>query len=374
MTETLRKLIHLIYRFSPKWNHAVIWGWPDYEDSVISLEIALQESQVGSVILLMTDASCQPSWTLGPKTICVKKNSLAGWLLFCSAKYVFFTHRCFMRRFPANVISVNIWHGMPIKKIGWMLDGDEGISAKYTLATSPFWAKIMDQSMQPHGELLPVGLPRNDRLFISAENTFEKLQVSPETKLIAWLPTYRQSVRGDLRTDGHESGNVFEMPDLDPDQLNEFLKSRNTVLLVKPHPMAVFNGTKSWSNLWIVDDAWLRQHSLSLYELLGATTLLISDISSVVIDYLLLDRPIIHAFSDLQAYQNSRGFSIEPITDYFMGPVVTTATGLEAALAEVLDGGDPMQEKRRSILHLSHSHRDSYATQRLLDAIGITTQ
>ena len=60
-----------------------------------------------------------------------------------------------------------------------------------------------------------------------------------------------------------------------------------------------------------------RERSLSLYELLGATDLLISDISSVVIDYLLLDRPIIHAFSDLGEYESSRGFTVEPIESIF---------------------------------------------------------
>jgi CDP-glycerol glycerophosphotransferase (TagB/SpsB family) len=56
---------------------------------------------------------------------------------------------------------------------------------------------------------------------------------------------------------------------------------------------------------------WLRKRRLSLYELLGATHLLVSDTSSAVIDYLLLDRPVIHAFADLRVYESSRGFSVE---------------------------------------------------------------
>ena len=371
MSGILRKFSDLIYRVSPKWNHAVIWGWPDYEDSVIALEQALQDSSVSKVILLMSDPATPPTWELGRKTSRVTKNSVAGWLWFCFARYVFFTHPCFTRNFPPNVVSVNVWHGMPIKKIGWLIENDPGTSARFTLSTSPFWAEIMERAMRPQGKVLSSGLPRNDRLFSARHEVSTKLGLPEDRRLLAWLPTYRKSVRGLPRTDGTETGNVFEMPDVDPEELNAFLKSRNTVLLVKPHPMAAFDGEKTWSNLLIVDDAWMRARSLSLYEFLGATDLLISDISSVVIDYLLLDRPIIHAFSDLGEYQNSRGFTVEPIASFFMGPVVTNSRELRDALDAVFSGNDPEAAKRRKIRDLSHSHIDGNATRRLLETMGI---
>ncbi|MEX1116265.1 MAG: CDP-glycerol glycerophosphotransferase family protein [Akkermansiaceae bacterium] len=371
MIGILRKFSELIYRLSPKWEHAVIWGWPDYEDSVIALERALQKSRIRRVILLMSDPKTPPTWELGGKTIRVRKNSVAGWLWFCFARYVFFTHPCFTRNFPENVVSVNVWHGMPIKKIGWMIEDDPGTSCRFTLATSPFWAEIMEHAMRPQGDVLSSGLPRNDRLFCDRSKVFEKLGLDDDRKLLAWLPTYRKSVRGLPRTDGVEAGNVFEMPDVDPEQLNSFLKSHNAVLLVKPHPMAAFDGSATWSNLLIVDDAWLRERSLSLYELLGATDLLISDISSVVIDYLLLDRPIIHAFADRGAFESSRGFTVESIDDWFAGSVVTNLQELQEALEAVFSGHDPEATKRRKILKLSHAHQDGAATRRLLEAIGL---
>ncbi len=371
MTGFLRKFTDGVYRFTPKWNHAVIWGWPDCEDNGIALEQALQESSVRRVVLLMSDPATPPTWRLGSKTIRVRKNSVAGFLWFCFARYVFFTHPCFTRNFPPNVISVNVWHGMPIKKIGWLIENDPGTSARYTLATSPFWAEIMERAMRPRGAVLSTGLPRNDRLFSDRREVFGKLGLPDDRRLLAWLPTYRKSVRGLPRTDGIESGNVFEMPDVDPDELNSFLESRNAVLLVKPHPMAAFDASKTWSHLWIVDDAWLRERRLSLYEFLGATDLLISDISSVVIDYLLLDQPIIHAFSDCGEYESSRGFTVDPIASYFTGPVAGNSQELRAALDAVFSGQDPEAVQRRSMLKLSHSHRDDGATRRLLETIGI---
>jgi CDP-glycerol glycerophosphotransferase (TagB/SpsB family) len=367
----VRSLLGFVHRVVPKWNHAVLWGWPDGEDSVIALEQALQATRIRRVVMLMSEPAAPLSWQPGGKTRRVKKNSAAGVFWFCCARYVFFTHPCFTREFPPCVVSVNVWHGMPIKKIGLMIQGDPPISSRFALATSPFWADIMLRSIAPQSGLLTVGLPRNDRLFSNRENVLGKLGLSREVRLLAWLPTYRKSVRGLPRTDGVDAGNVFEMPDVDPDGLNAFLKARNAVLLVKPHPMAACEASGSWSHLRIVDDAWLRARSLSLYECLGAADLLISDISSVVIDYLLLDRPVIHAFSDLGEYESSRGFTVEPIADYFAGPVVTRAYELMAAVDSVLSGNDPEAAKRRRLLELSHAHRDGGATRRLLEAVGL---
>jgi CDP-glycerol glycerophosphotransferase len=311
------------------------------------------------------------SWKPGRKTRRVKKNSLAGVMWFCLARYVFFTHPCFTRGFPPNVMSVNVWHGMPIKKIGWLLEGDAGIASRHALATSPFWGEIMQRVMTPFGGVLLTGLPRNDRLFCDRPKVLEKLGLPAGRRLIVWLPTYRKSVRGLPRTDGVAGDNVFEMPDADPEALNSFLQSRDAFLVVKPHPMAASNPSGKWSNLLIVDDLWLRVRALSLYETLGAADLLISDISSVVIDFLLLDRPVIHAFPDLGEYESSRGFTVEPIADYFAGPVVANMRELTNAIADVLSGNDPEADKRRRMLELSHARRDGCATRRLLEAVGL---
>ncbi|MGH9274621.1 MAG: CDP-glycerol glycerophosphotransferase family protein, partial [Acidimicrobiales bacterium] len=154
----------LIHRLLPKADIAVIWGWPDHEDNVVALERALQETRLRRVFVLMTDRRSPPVAPLGPKTRCISKDGPAGWLVFLFARYVFFTHRCFMRHFPPNVISVNVWHGMPIKRIEALVEEGGGIRSTYVLATSPFWGEIMQRSMGPGPEALVTGLPRNDRL------------------------------------------------------------------------------------------------------------------------------------------------------------------------------------------------------------------
>ena len=366
-----RAIFHLIHNFAPKWNHAVIWGWPDGEDSVIALEQALQETTLSKVILLQSCPHGKMTWITGPKTIRVRKNSLTGIISFLLARYVFFTHPFFTRNFPPNVIAVNVWHGMPIKRIGWMIENDPGTRCRYTLATSPFWATIMEQAMRPGGSILNTGLPRNDRLSCDRDSVFAKLGLSPGMRLGAWLPTYRKSARGLTRNDGSTNGNVFEMSDLDPVELNQLLKEHHTALIVKPHPMSDYAPHGPYSNLYIVDGEWLLEHHVSLYELLGATDFLISDVSSVVIDYLLVDRPVVHAFSDREAYEKSRGFTVESLEQLLAGPVAANSCELFSELKQILNGDDPSAEKRHQLRTLCYSHVDYAATERLLATIGL---
>jgi len=368
-----RLLLEVICRLMPKRNRAVIFGWPDGEDQSRSLLPALRATSLDRITVLVSNPDEAGPWVKGHRTFCIAKKSLPGLWAFLTAKYVFFTHPCFLRRFPRRVVSVNMWHGSPIKKIGAMIANDEPIRCSHTLATSPFWGEIMHRTItSPGGRMLDTGLPRNDRLFHEdSTRILERLGIDASMRLIVWLPTYRNSSRGLPRKDGIDYGNAFAMPDVDPEQLNSFLSSRRAVMLVKPHPMAPQVPTPHLSHLHIVDDRWLGDRTVSLYELLGASHLLISDVSSALIDYLLLDRPIIHAFADLEAYQSSRGFTVEPIRDYFAGSVVGSQQELFDALECELAGLDPHATRRRRLRELSHTHMNGGASQRLLREIGL---
>jgi CDP-glycerol glycerophosphotransferase len=371
--ENVRFLAYVIYRILPKFNYAVVYGWPDYEDSALALQEGLNETPVRKVIFFIC-GNVSNQFHLKPKTRVIRKNTVRGFLYFLFAKYVFFTHRCFMLRFPPNVISVNVWHGMPIKKIGWMLEGDRGIAARYTLATSDFWADIMQKAMTPFDSTLVNGLPRNDRLFSNPESVRRRLGFPKDgssRKIIVWLPTYRKSVRGEIRLDGKESGNVFGMSGISAETLNEFLTQQNAFAFVKAHPMAPFGKSVELSNLAMIDDQWLRDRGLGLYELLGQTDILITDISSVVVGYLILNRPVIHSFPDLAEYESSRGFSINPVTDYLVGPVATNVGELFDCLSQVLQGKDAHAEQRDKMRKLFHKNADGHSTTRLLRHLGL---
>ncbi|GAA1229103.1 hypothetical protein GCM10009588_02180 [Microbacterium phyllosphaerae] len=70
-------------------------------------------------------------------------------------------------------------------------------------------------------------------------------------------------------------------------------------------------------------------------DLLMATDVLITDYSSAIFEYALLRRPIVFFVPDLEDYTEARSF-YRPFSDYAVGPVVSDAGELAAAIADAL--------------------------------------
>lgn len=373
--ELVRSWATWVHGVVPKADDAVLWGWPDHEDSIVALEAALQDTAVRRVVVLMSDPSSPPPVPFGPKTVVLAKASIRGVLAFARARYAFFTHRCYLRRFSDRVVAVNVWHGMPVKRIGWMLEGDSGIACRHTVATSASWADIMERAMRPTRSVLVTGLPRNDRLSVDRDTVRAALGIGDRAEPLAvWLPTYRRTVQGMPAVDGHGSDSPFGMDDVDPACLDRALAEIGMVALVKPHPLARGVAARDHANLLVVDDPWLVERGLTLYDVVGAADVLVTDFSSVVVDYVLVDRPIVHAIADLEEYRRSRGFSVEPVEAQLAGPVATTPGEVVDALAAVARGEDPWAQTRRQLRDRWHDHPDFDSTGRLLDAVGLSTR
>jgi CDP-glycerol glycerophosphotransferase len=189
------------------------------------------------------------------------------------------------------------------------------------------------------------------------------------TKLIAWLPTYR----GDW-TEGNLSTHCAHVLGLTADQLrgiNDLLEEQNALLVIKRHPLAERVKTPELSRITYINDDWLHDRGFTLHELLGESCALVTDVSSAYVDYLVLDRPIVHHFPDIEAYGHSRGYSFEPIQDYLAGPVVDDPGGLAGALSAILQGKDTHAKQRRYVRELFHEPLGGSAAERVVSALGL---
>lgn len=186
--------------------------------------------------------------------------------------------------------------------------------------------------------------------------------------LFVWLPTYRRS---DLRFDGVDSGSAMPLELADLQRLDRWLAAHRAAILVKPHRLGHTYPAGSFERIRTIDDDALRSAGLSLSSLLAAADCLITDASSVWVDFLLLGRPLICCFPDLAEYRGTRVLNLEPYEEWFPGPVVTDTDGLLAELAVVAGGADPYGERREWLTRALHVHRDGKAAPRLLDALGL---
>jgi len=370
-------LIERLNKLLPKFQRFVLIGFPDTESSIIEVANYIVENYKMPVYLKVEQMPLNISKYsfINPHVKLIKKG-LFFWLTFMTSKYIFFTHGATINNFSKRQVVVNIWHGILFKKVG-ILIGSNPIFANLTVATSEFTQKMFSEAFGvPLKDVIVCGYPRNDIMIRANKNKINILDnlcvnLLSYSNIVIWLPTYRKSIKGNIRLDGKEVGNPFYIENFDIYKFNEILKNNNSICIVKPHPMAPkYNDITSLSNLLFIDDNWILYNNITLYHLLGCCDILISDVSSVMADFLLLDKPIICFSNDILEYGNSRGFYFEDIDNWLPSKVINQQEDLFIYLNYLLKTGiDSYEIKRKNIKNEFFTFFDAGSTARLMQHV-----
>jgi len=97
-----------------------------------------------------------------------------------------------------------------------------------------------------------------------------------------------------------------------------------------------------------VTDADLQREEISLYQLLGSSSALITDFSSVWTDYLVLDRCIGFLVPDLNDYKSGRGLYPDDITDWLPGRIARSADEMGLIVEDILSYGHMTESDRNN--------------------------
>ena len=115
-------------------------------------------------------------------------------------------------------------------------------------------------------------------------------------KLILWLPTFKhnnlETNRNDFALETQNDISIMSEEFLK--DLNKKLKELSILLIIKFHPGQNINYVKiqNYSNILMMTNNEMESKNIDLYSLMAESNAIITDYSSVYIDYLLLDRPI----------------------------------------------------------------------------------
>lgn len=227
-------------------------------------------------------------------------NNKEGIKYFMKAKYAFYCFGKYPIKPSKKQTVVNLWHGMPLKKIGNMESGLEKIDYNFftdIVSTSELFNPILMKSFNCNEkQVIITGQPRNDEMF--KENPIMDSAVRRGAdKVILWLPTYRNEEK-DFPTPVLTERQALE--------LNEMLKLRNAKLIVKIHPLQKLSGEmKKYSYIEFVTQEQLNKSEMTVYSLLRAADALITDYSSVYFDFMMLDRPIGFTVDDIVEYKKT---------------------------------------------------------------------
>lgn len=146
----------------------------------------------------------------------------------------------------------------------------------------PFNRKVIGESVDTR----VLGMPRNDGLFDDARMKSEKWLTGVSNKLIiTYMPTHRKYGQGD----------VSPIPFVNNTEAQQWMRDNNVVFVVKQHPNMEAKVNKALQTDVIIDISKMKfDPQVVLYH----TDVLISDFSSVWIDFLLLRRPVLFYFYD----------------------------------------------------------------------------
>ena len=232
-------------------------------------------------------------------------------------------------------LIINLWHGVPLKKIA-LLDPNlkkaariyfkKIFSENYTciLTTSHELIPLMARSFAVSEDKIKVwGQPRNDGLF-QKNDCHEILgQLFPDlpeyTKTVLYAPTFRD----------YGQVQLFPFKDFDQKQLEAFLDEKNMLLFIRTH-VAEQGSAAPYLGKRI---RFLgNEQAEDVTGILNIFDCLITDYSSIYIDYLLTDKPMIFLPYDRQQYLDGRGMNFD-YDDVTPGPKPETFNDFLDALS-----------------------------------------
>ncbi|MDE6025513.1 MAG: CDP-glycerol glycerophosphotransferase family protein [Lachnospiraceae bacterium] len=303
-----------------------------------------------------------------------------------TAKYFFYTNNTanLNRGAAKGQLVVNLWHGCGYKdsthknkKIQYsssmeMFDYALVPGELFVEAKARYWE--CDQS-----KILGIGYPRYDWLL---QKNLDKRTIIGKLfgadmegrRLILWMPTFRKTSsesgfdEGDI---GLKYGIPVACDDGCLEELDRICEETGSLLVIKRHPLqAKENDGQKFKNIKFADNKLLDKRNVLLYHFIAVSDALISDYSSVAVDYLLLDRPIGFAVGDIEQYREKRGFIFDNPLEYMPGQIIYTFEDLKTFIMDVCQGIDRYREARHKLMPVMHNKCDNYC-ERIIKNLGI---
>ncbi len=293
----------------------------------------------------------------------------------CLAKYLFFTDAYgFARNCRKDQIRVQLWHGCGFKTRVNFVRCEKRY--EYTTVISDLYSQIhQDIYGLRSDQMLVTGYAKQDWLFQPVDGWLEKLKIPKVKKYIFWLPTFRSAKEQLQNLDEYKLEGQIGLPVVSTydmlEQMDEVLKTFDAVLLIKLHPFQDRKkiGEVAYRNIVMLDNEQLVQKDIQINRLLGHADALISDYSSVAVDYMLLDRPIAFTLDDVEEYEQSRGFVFEKIKDWLPGMEIYTFEDFVRFVREACTGIDTTRQKRQMLLGKMHKYKEVGSCKRIIDAL-----
>ncbi|MEO8908520.1 MAG: glycosyltransferase [Microbacteriaceae bacterium] len=273
-------------------------------------------------------------------------------------------------------VYLNTWHGTPLKRMGYDMPGGaleaantlrNFVSADYLLAANSFMTTQMYESAYKlnnvfEGLIIEEGYPRIDRQlldqdqFMAVRGRLEQAGLPLGGRdIVLYAPTWK--------------GDSFNRPEDDIESLitavnavQERLGERYIVLLKTHQVVHRYTGENPELRRFLVPN------DVPTNQVLGVSTALITDYSSIFFDFLPTGRPIVFYTPDMTDYSDSRGVYF-PASEW-PGPVCTDIADVALQLLELLQADRPQRSERYAEWQQRFTpYEDGGASARVVDIV-----
>lgn len=226
-----------------------------------------------------------------------------------------------------------------------------------TIASSQEESELMMKSFAPVPQCWITGLPRND--FILASNSalpddyrayrdsFD--QRTRGRRVVLYAPTWRLNFSA-----------PYIFSETEVAQLETLLARYGAILAIHGHPNADWRAL--FQQLPVSESIISVRDIPDINIILSGVDVLVTDYSSVFLDFLLLDRPIVHFAYDLDVHLQHNRFFRDPET-IFAGPCAQSFSQLLEAIEVSLDRPESGQARRLELAQRFHEHSRNSAKQ-----------
>ena len=325
-------------------------------------------SQLTHIWVVNDSSKVKPQYKTAKNVTIIKHNSKEYFYYLARAKYLISntTFPQFFIRKPQQVY-LNTWHGTPLKTLGKEIKGGMGhhvnwqrnlLQATHIIQPNKFTAdyvtKVNDIEGFCSAKIFESGYPRQDlTLNTNASSIREQLNVDPGKKVVLWAPTWRGSI-------GHIKTSDTDRFINDYKHIQESLGD-DYIVLLRVHHLLTKPMEQAGLGNFLVDE------TIDTNELLAAVNILITDYSSVAIDFLVTGRPLVLYCYDLKHYEKSRGFVINP--SQLPAPLCKTAKQTIKAIQKAEIDAPHYEDSYRKNQNIFTYLDNGTATQRVIDFV-----
>lgn len=220
--------------------------------------------------------------------------------------------------------------------------------------TSDYEGELMSQCFSGRVPMKTLGMPRNDSLFQPERMKDERWINEAQNKfVITYMPTHRL----------YGKGKPSPIPFIHNEKVQEWFKKNNILFVMKQHPNMVSKIKEDIKTDTVIDISRLRiDPMVAVYH----TDLLITDYSSVWMDYLLLEKPLLfYYYDDFEESDTDLFFRIKDIASSYC---CYSEEELFKQIKNAYESPD-IYKPHEDFIAKFHKYTDGNSCQRYYDAV-----